>query len=40
MDKINALAKTLPREFVVETWNAAVDKKIIEGHREPWYWTV
>jgi hypothetical protein len=35
---IHEAAKSLPRDFVVETWNAAVDKKIVPGRREQWYW--
>ena len=38
MDKINALAAQLPREFVVATWNATVDMKIVEAYRKDWYW--
>lgn len=35
---IVAAAAKLPRNFVVETWNANVDKKLIASVREGWYW--
>lgn len=31
-------AKSFPVEDVKRIWNAAVDRKLIEGCREPFYW--
>lgn len=36
--KIIEASKSLPHDVVVRVWNAEVDRKIIPGHREPWYW--
>ncbi len=35
---IRAEAKQFPLEDVKRIWNAAVDRKLIEGAREPFYW--
>lgn len=37
-DRIRKAAEQLPREEVVRIWNAAVDRKMREGFREPFYW--
>lgn len=38
MTNIRIAAKELPREEVVKIWNAEVDRKLVEGYREPFYW--
>lgn len=38
LDRINQAAKSLNRADVVRIWNAAVDRKIIEGQRDSFYW--
>lgn len=40
MKAIREAAAKLPRNVVVETWNAVVDKKIVAGAREQFYWTL
>jgi hypothetical protein len=35
---IREVAKQFPIEDVKRIWNAAVDSKLIEGHREAFYW--
>jgi hypothetical protein len=37
MDMIKIEALGLPIDSVVEIWNAHVDKKIVEGHRDTFY---
>ena len=32
-------ARYLPNDFVISTWNSAVDHKLIESVREQFYWT-
>ena len=32
------MASTLPREDVVRVWNEVVDRKLIAGYRENFYW--
>ena len=36
--RIKEAAKQFPIEDVKRIWNAKVDKTLIEGHREPFYW--
>mgnify|MGYP003507225942 CR=1 FL=1 len=38
MKKIRALMKELPKEECVKIWNKYVDKKILPGSREMFYW--
>ena len=38
MKKIHELMKTLPKEECVKIWNKYVDKKIMPGSREMFYW--
>jgi len=37
-DKIVALAKEIDLETVRTIWNAKVDRTLVEGYREPFYW--
>lgn len=37
-DKIKAESKKFDRAFVVEVWNASVDRKIVPSSRETFYW--
>jgi len=37
---IKTMAAELPREVAVKIWNETVDKKILDGHRNNFYWTV
>lgn len=39
-DAIKAAAKNFDRTFVVEVWNACVDRKIVPTSREYFYWKV
>lgn len=36
--RIALAARDLPREAAVEIWNEQVDKKLLPGFREGWYW--
>ena len=40
MAQIRDLAATLPANEVRAIWNARVDRSILEGHREPFYWRI
>lgn len=35
---IKEASKEFPVEVIRSIWNKIVDKKIVEGHREPFYW--
>lgn len=37
-DAIKRASALLPAEDVRRIWNAEVDRKIVEGQREPFYW--
>ena len=37
-DRIRKAAEKFPREDVERIWNEIVDTKLIEGHREQFYW--
>lgn len=37
-DKIVALSKEFDLETVRTIWNAMVDRKLLAGYREPFYW--
>lgn len=38
--EIKAFGAFLPREDVVRIWNSEVDRKLVEGARESFYWKV
>lgn len=38
MKKIRELMKSLPKEEYVKIWNKYVDKKVLPGSREMFYW--
>lgn len=37
-DAILKAAKLLPRSEAVRIWNKVVDEKILDGHRQQFYW--
>ncbi len=37
-DAIVAASITFDQDFVRETWNAMVDRRMAEGYREQFYW--
>lgn len=37
-DEVKAAAATMKRETAVRIWNSVVDKKIMKGSREMFYW--
>ena len=37
--KIREIAKELSKEAVVRIWNEVVDMKVLEGYRDPFYWS-
>lgn len=39
MKRIRALAARMSASSVRRIWNAVVDTKIVEGHRERFYWS-